>query len=123
VDVGSVVPLSDFATDVDPIQTWHEPIEDRQPRRFGLLEEVPCFSAIAGYHHLMPGLDQGRLQKPAWDNIIVGNEDLHATGSPLNTAKACPRWATSLSSSAPTSRAFRKSLISYAACRRYGLGA
>src|SRR5215467_5790067 len=57
----------------------------------------------------MPGLDQGRLQEPTWDDIIVGNEDLHATCAPLNTAKACPRWATSLSSSAPTSAACVKS--------------
>ena len=56
-----MVPLPDFATDLDAIQPRHEPIEDSQPGRFGTLEKLPRLGPIVGYDHLMPSLDQGRL--------------------------------------------------------------
>jgi hypothetical protein len=56
-----MVPLPDFATDLDAIQPWHEPVENSQSRRFSTLEKLPRLGPIVGHNHLMPSLDQGRL--------------------------------------------------------------
>ena len=79
VHVGGTVPLTDLAADFHPIHTRHKPIEDSQTRRVSTLQELPCLDPIVGHDDLMPGLVQGRLQKPARDNIIVGNENFHVT--------------------------------------------
>src|SRR5438093_13052633 len=104
-----MVPLPDFAADLDAIQPRHEPIENSQPRCCGTLEKLPRLSPIVGYDHLMPSLDQGCLEKQARDDVIVGNQDFHVTCSPLNTASARPRWATSCSSAVQAGAACVKS--------------
>src|SRR5713101_4444616 len=100
VHVGGSVSLTDFAADFHPIHPWHEPVEDRQRGRFCTLEDLPRLGSITGNDNLMPNLDQGGLQQPARNGVIVSNQDFHVTGSLLNTVNARARRAISLSSSA-----------------------
>src|SRR5438128_10844667 len=94
-----MIPLTDFTTNFDAVQARHEPIEDRQPRCIGPLQELPRLNAITRHNDLMPSLDQRPLQEAARNGVIIGNEDFHVPCSPLNMANACARRAISCSSS------------------------
>jgi len=76
VGVASLVrPLAQAPADLGAVEAGHHPVEHRETRCVGGLQDAPGGLAVGDRHHLVSGPLEGPPQDLPRDRLIVGNQD------------------------------------------------
>ena len=64
-----------LAANFEPVEPWHEPIQERQPRTIFAGQTFQSHAPVLDGNNFITGVLQRFLQKTPRDGVIVGNED------------------------------------------------